>query len=253
MSSLFSLGTLSEEDRRALARYEDMLWQCRDGRPRFSSFLDMRQQLAEAAAQRAEWEQWLFWGGYEQAERRMLCLFDGEPVPTERFPLSGLLVSSREPFGHRDLLGALTHMGIRRECVGDILPTQNGAVVYVQSTVEQSIVQELRRVGRASVSVGLAGPQIEPASEQPTEITGTVPSLRVDAVLSLALRLSREKAQGLIRAGLVQRNHTPCGSVSAALAQGDVLSVRGYGRCVVAQVGGASRKGRLFVTVRVMG
>ena len=183
----------------------------------------------------------------------MLCLYDGEPVPPAQFPLSGLTVSSRDAFGHRDLLGALIHLGVGRECVGDILPTQDGAIVFVQSTVERTVREELRRVGRAAVSVGSAGPETDCQAEQPAEITGTVSSPRVDAVLSLAMRLSREKAQALVRAGLVQRNHAPCPSVSALLQQGDVLSVRGFGRCVVARLGGASRKGRLFVTVRVLG
>ncbi|MBP3435185.1 MAG: hypothetical protein J6K62_02510 [Clostridia bacterium] len=79
------------------------------------------------------------------------------------------------------------------------------------------------------------------------ELQDTVPSPRLDAVLHVALRTSREEAARRIGAGMVSVNHMPELSVSATVNEGDILSVRGAGRFRVAQIGPLTRKGRLIV------
>ena len=247
--SLFDLGALTDEDRRIMARAEDLIRQCRGRGARFSGFLDTRQQtLAAAAAERAG-VFYAFDGGYDGAERRMLGV--SEDFTPERFPFVSLTVTGSEPFGHRDLLGALMHLGIARETLGDLVVDGTSAVLFAQPAAARVIREELLRVGRASVSVEEGG---EPSgSGDGVEMTGTVASVRLDAVLSLALRISRERAQELIRGGCVERNHSPCSSVSQSLCEGDLLSVRGSGRIRLQSLGGESRKGRTYVHLTVYG
>ena len=246
---LFDLGALTDEDRRVLARAEDLIRQCRGRGARFSGFLDTRQQtLAAAAAERAG-VLYAFDGGYDGAERKMLGV--SEDFTPERFPFCALTVTGYEPFGHRDLLGALMHLGIARETLGDLVVNGKSAVVFAQPAAARVIREELLRVGRTSVFVEEGG---EPsAASDGVDMTGTVASVRLDAVLSLALRVSREKAQELIRSGCVERNHAPCPSPSQPLAEGDLLSVRGSGRIRLRSLGGESRKGRQYVHLTVYG
>lgn len=253
--SLFDLGNLGEDDRLLLARAEDWVRGCRNGRPRYSQFLDTRQQqLAEAAAERGG-VRWRLWGGYEGAERRVIGLVANdawdadEALADGAFPIAVLTVTSREAFGHRDLLGSLMSLRIDRGCIGDIALGENGAVVQATETAAAIIIDELTRVGGASVKVARGGTP-EP-SEHPEVVTGTVASLRLDSALALGLRLSRENAQALVKAGRVQRNHAETLSASEPVREGDVLSVAGHGRVVVSEIGGASRKGRLFLTLTV--
>lgn len=232
-----------------MARTEDLIRQRRGGSARFSAFLDPRQQtLAAAVAERAG-VYYAFNGGYDGAERKMLGV--SEDFVPERFPICVLTVEGYEPFGHRDLLGALMHLGIARETLGDLLVSGKSAAVFAQPNAARVIRNELLRVGRTSVSVSEGGEAV--ASDDGEEVTGTVASMRLDAVLSLALRVSREKAQELVRSGCVERNHAPCSSVSQSLAEGDVLSVRGSGRIRLESVGGESRKGRQYVHLIVYG
>ena len=76
-------------------------------------------------------------------------------------------------------------------------------------------------------------------------------SLRFDAVLGETFRLSRTQAVKLIAAGAASLNYLPCLKNDASLSEGDVISLKGYGKATVAEIGGKSRKDRLFLTAEV--
>ena len=105
-------------------------------------------------------------------------------------------------------------------------------------------------MGRTGVKVNQGITNGLPEEEHTADITGTVSSLRLDCVLALATRLSREKSAALIRSGLVQLEFSSCEEISKPVAQGDRLSVRGYGRFVVTSVDGFSKKGRIRITIQ---
>ena len=63
------------------------------------------------------------------------------------------------------------------------------------------------------------------------------------------LLLARGQAADLIASGRVQLNHRECVKPDHAVAQGDVLSCRGLGKCVLTEVGGPSKKGRILIVL----
>ena len=81
-----------------------------------------------------------------------------------------------------------------------------------------------------------------------TTFHDTVSSLRLDAVLAGAYRLSRSEASELIRAGLVKLNHIPCERVDAPVEEGSMLSVRAKGRVLLKKIDGMTRKQRIGLT-----
>ena len=83
--------------------------------------------------------------------------------------------------------------------------------------------------------------------------TDTVASLRLDAVLSAAFGLSRTKAAELIAAGRVDLGDSPCLKPAKDLVEGAVFSVRGFGRAKLLEIGGKSRKGRVFIKIGLYG
>ena len=68
--------------------------------------------------------------------------------------------------------------------------------------------------------------------------------------VAAALGASREKASGLVAAGLVALNHEETLSPSREVKDGDRLSVRGKGRFLLDQVGPPTKKGRLKLSGR---
>lgn len=113
----------NDDERRLMRRVEEL---CRvavsRGIPRYTGFLsDREQSLAQAACNKAGCSCIRFWGGFDAAERRVLCI--EPPDAWQEEPLAYLQCTA---YGdklptHRDYLGAILGLGLERSCVGDLL------------------------------------------------------------------------------------------------------------------------------------
>ncbi|MDE5917405.1 MAG: RNA-binding protein, partial [Oscillospiraceae bacterium] len=81
------------------------------------------------------------------------------------------------------------------------------------------------------------------------EITGPVSSLRVDSGLSSALTPSRSKTVQIISSGSAEVNFLPVSDKTYTVKQGDVFSVRGFGKYRLEEISGVTKKGRIHITV----
>ena len=79
----------------------------------------------------------------------------------------------------------------------------------------------------------------------------TVASLRMDAVISACYGVSRELASQLIENEKVKLNYKPIINVSKQIHEGDLVSVRGYGRFPISKIVGETRKGRIRIELKV--
>ena len=111
-------------------------------------------------------------------------------------------------------------------------------------------MNELCKVGKVGVSIYDDIPFELDVIQEYEDISGTVSSLRLDSILSLSIHQSREKSARLIQALGVQLNYVQVNSVSKELKCGDVFSVKGYGKFILSDVTGFSKKGRIHITVR---
>lgn len=155
---------MEKEDRMLLANIEDKIRQSEDRYMiTFSSFLDLRQRsLAETVLKTRKDLNYGFYGGYENAER-VICAFFPEgflvgesaaqhfsSIPGEN-PLSvirALRKKGSPELSHRDYLGALMGLGIRREAVGDILVREDGADLIVLKEMAGFVLMNYGRAGR---------------------------------------------------------------------------------------------------------
>ena len=80
-------------------------------------------------------------------------------------------------------------------------------------------------------------------------VRDTVATLRLDAVAASAFSLSRGKAADLISSGKVQLNYRECVKPDRPVAEGDVISCRGLGKCAVKEAGKLSKKGRIMIVL----
>ena len=113
-------------------------------------------------------------------------------------------------------------------------------------------MQELDRVLDQAGRVRLKTSAMELVDLKPPEvkvkpIRDTVSSLRLDAVAAAGFSLSRGKAADLIASGRFQLNHRECLKPDRPVGSGDVMSCRGLGKCVLKEVGGPSKKGRIMI------
>ena len=195
----------------------------------------------------------LFAGGYEKAERVRAVFLNADWGESDRANLIAALkleYRSKDYLGHRDVLGALMALGIERDTVGDIVIDENSATLVCLPEMSGFICENLTKVGRTGIKVSKIGLEELPNIQKELIIkTDTVASLRLDAVLTAAFGLSRTKAAEIISGGHVNIDHLPCMQPAKVLNEGTLLSVRGFGRAILMEVGGVSRKGRLFVRV----
>ena len=145
--------------------------------------------------------------------------------------------------GHRDYLGAILGLGIKRDCLGDIRVAGSTAYLFCLASIAPYLCANLESVGRCGVKIRqIALSDVPPLQRSCREVRFTVKSLRLDSVLAGAFALSRANAAAAVAQGLVSVNYLPCEKPDRAVAPGDVLSLRGKGKVTVGEPGGKTRK-----------
>lgn len=221
------------------------------GQPQFTRFLDPASERTAQSAAHEAGVKVRFFGGYEDAERRMAGFYDSEAPEDWLFPLETLALKWNAKFTsaqHRDLLGAVMGLGLERDATGDIcLSTLPGcAYLFCTSDVASYISASLESAGRAHLTIAPTD-SISIAPPEGTSFRDTVQNLRLDAVLAAGYKLSRSEAQKLIAAGLVKLNHIPEERSDVRVNEGDLISARGHGRLKIESVQGETRKGRIGI------
>lgn len=261
------MQTTDKEDRMLIAGIDDKCSQCaQQYRSTYTNFLDMRQRslavkhLSSSGdpygeIQLAEGVRCIFTGGYEDAERTIaLFLPDYADVDEELAEILSVIRVKSPAAGrkltHRDYLGSLLSLGIKREMTGDILVRDDGADIIVLSEIRDFLMMNYDKAGRMSLSLEAAPVSELIVPERKVEtVKDTVASLRLDNVASAAFRLSRAKAAEAVRQGLVFLNGVQCEKIDQQVEEGDKLVLRGKGRAFLKSVGGRTRKDRVYIEI----
>ena len=249
--------TADGEERILLGRVWDMARRCRERDvPDHTGFLTPQEQaLCRKLLDMLEYgDGAVFWGGYDGAQRCQLHLLPSWAEAPEEDAVTALRARwyDTEHPTHRDLLGSLMGMGVARPTVGDILVDagNRSADMLAAPATAEYLLANWDRAGRTPVQPEtVALHDLHLPQQQFREIRDTVSSLRLDSVVAAAFSLSRGRAAEAIAAGKVQRNWQDAPKGDSAVAAGDVLTVRGLGKCTVTAVGQPTKKGRIPITV----
>ncbi|MDR2655410.1 MAG: RNA-binding protein [Oscillospiraceae bacterium] len=244
---------LPPEDKPLLSRADDLIRLAgKYGDPRFAGFLDERQQAVLKNYFRSlRFENFCFYGGYPEAGRVFAAVWaDSPPVP-ESFPVQAVTFFYRkeENLSHRDFLGAMLGFQLKKESVGDILVSPGRTVAFLTRRAAELVKNEFSKVGRAAVSVEMGCAGELPAARPMLAGEYVVSSRRLDCIVAAVAAKSRGAAAQFIRSSMVSVGFLPCGEISKEVADGDILSLRGYGRYLFRGVISQTKKGRLRVGV----
>lgn len=240
-----------------LAKILDKVALCaRSFQPQASDFLDpYRQQLAKALAAQVPEVEYLLSGGYPQAERQRLLVFpDFLAVDDLDDRIECLAVEGNFRFqkvDHRDYLGSILGLGLKREKIGDIIVLEDGAQILADREVADYLVMNLTKIHRVPVKVRIIPRQEELALPEgkTREIKATVASLRLDAVAAVGFGTSRTQMAREIAAEKLKLNWQPVTDPAHPVREGDTLSLRGRGRVEVSLTCGNTRKGRISLVL----
>lgn len=242
----------TDEERETLARVYDLLQEVvRTRKSRVTDFYDpYHAGRILAALEKVPGINVRLDGGYPEAERVRILIFPAGAEPREEeWHLGFLSVEGQwQGLTHRDFLGALMGLGLRREKIGDILLLDGRVQVVLSQELVPVVCAQLTRVGHFPVRVSsISREELSPSPREVKEVRATVSSLRLDAVAAAGFGVSRSRMAKEITAGRVNVNWRVCLDLSRQVKEGDVISARGRGRVKVFQVGGTTRSGRIAV------
>jgi RNA-binding protein YlmH len=224
------------------------LWQ-------YSAFLSPAEQQDLLAAPEAAGFSFQLTGGYEHAERKILAAGNeaemGPPDPPVRLiAVKPKAEKYAEDLTHRDYLGAILGLGIERDLIGDILVRDRRAWFFCLASAADLLVSSLSQVRRTAVTAEAVEADVPELRPRYAEMKLNVASERLDAVTAAFANLSRGQADRLFAAEKVFVNGRTVTDRSFRLKEGDVLSVRGFGKAVYDGIDHETRKNRYQVRLR---
>lgn len=196
-------------------------------------------------------------GGYEDAEYAVMALYpdwmEREMVESPLMLVDVEKLQTKREIGHRDVLGSVLGLGIKREKIGDLIVWEDAIQIITTKEMASFLEVHLTKIGSTKVKASmcrLSDIKLKPPVYE--QVNGTVKSLRLDAVIAIGFRLSRGKAADMIKGDKVKVNYRYVSSPAFVPKPGDLVSVRGKGRLIYDGEEGVSKKDRLYVRMRLV-
>ena len=251
-----------QEDKILLAQILDKIeFSMQREKLEYTDFLDMYQiSLVKSFMKKIDFENYVLYGGFENAERNVLVIYPDkynanmiEKNYSKIIKVIRIILNDEEKgkYSHRNYLGGIVKVGMKREKVGDILVSEDGADILVKDEAADTLKQELGTLTRFENSkIEIVDLQdLRQQEIKVEELSIIVPSLRLDNFVSDFAKTSRSKASQIIDSERVFINGQNETKASKQVKLGDIITIRGKGRFVVKEFAGTTRSGRTVVKV----
>jgi RNA-binding protein YlmH len=190
-------------------------------------------------------------GIFDDSERRMMCFSIEEP---DSYPIQLIRIENKSKFenlGHRDYLGAIMALGIKREKYGDLILDGDGCYAAVSEEISDYIIYNLSSIGRCPCKVEIIENYIAQGLGAKFEnliIHST--SMRLDCLIGSLCNLSRAKAVEIIQGGKVLIDYVEINEKDKMVQPGAVITIRGYGKFKLVEQLGSTQRGRLKLSIK---
>lgn len=192
------------------------------------------------------------WGGFSEAERVVAgfgeCQYEDFPISC--IEIKPLNKKFADELSHRDFLGSLMGLGIKRETLGDIIIKDNCGYLFCLENMAEYIVSNLREIKHTTVVAEILDEVPETVIPVPEIEDHIVSSLRLDVLVSSVFNLSRSKAGELF----TKEKVFVCGAIKNAsytVKEGDSITVRGFGKFIYSQTLRKTKKDRLVIELKI--
>lgn len=185
-------------------------------------------------------------GGYANAQRRMACISPFEIEPDFDFDCLVSAYDARfKALQHSDVLGALMHLGIDRDFLGDFVLLEDHIYIFCKQSLSEFIQKECTQIGRCPVAFSICDGR-DLHFDNYEEINVNCASLRLDAIVAALAHCSRSEAMKMIHQGLIKVNDVVL-EQNSQLCNNDFVSIRRVGRFQFKEVCHQTRKQRLVL------
>lgn len=238
-------------DKLLISKIDDMLISVKNGREiAFSNFLSEDEVVFVTSYLKNKSDSYTFFGGYEDAQRKVLCIFDKDLYYEPYFPITPIAFLLKKDFEltHRDVLGSLMSTGVKREFVGDIIFTDTHCVFFTIDKMSEYFLNNFTMVKRLNVEPFIYQGVVE-YKHSYIECYFTLSSMRVDCLVSSLANVSRTVAEQLILSGFVNVNGVECSKKDKCIELYDIISIRKKGKFKISELNGFSKKGKIKLKV----
>lgn len=251
-----------KDDKILLAQVLDKIEMCENrNKIEHTDFLDLAQiELVQKFINKIKIENYMSYGGFEQAERKMFVIypekFNSEVVEKNLSSIVQIVrvelpEDLKGKYTHRDYLGAVIKLGVKREKVGDIIVDNDGADIIVDKDISKFLLENLGGLTRFSKSKimieNIENLRTVQIRKEEREII--VSSLRLDNVISELARCSRNKALDIINMERVFVNFQCETKKTKQIKPGDMITIRGKGRFFIKELVGQTKSGRTIIKI----
>ena len=189
-------------------------------------------------------------GGFEDSERRMISFNNIYDIP---YPYKVIRITNKSKFtneGHRNFLGSLLALGIKRNKLGDLLVTNNCCYVPVCEEIAEFILSNLKTIGKSPCKVEILSEDFVVPKVEFTEMVILVQGLRIDSIVAKLAKVARGKAQNMIEEGKVLVDYVSIRDKSFQVQSGERITIRGLGKFILGEIVGNSKSGKAKVIIK---
>lgn len=250
-----------EEDRLLIAKILDKIENCkRTNKVIATDFLDLaQQQKVEKLLQKVKITNYYFFGG-EEAERAVVFFYPEklekawiEEEAKKQLCIIEVLLP-KELWGtyeHRNYLGAIIKLGMKREKVGDILVFDDAAYIILKEEISNFMKESLHQLTRFKKAIinKKAIEELPQKKVEKEELTINVASMRLDNIVAELIRSSRGKAENIIKEERVLVNFETVTKDAKLIKPKDYITIRGKGRFQIIEIITKTKSGRTLVKI----
>ena len=249
-----------KDDKILLAQVSDKIEMCKN-KIEYTNFLDLAQiELVQNYIDKLKIENYISYGGYEQSERKLFVIYPekfNSTVVEKNLVSIVKIVRIQLPdelkgkYAHRDYLGAVIKLGVKREKVGDIIVDNDGADIIVEKDISKFLLENLSgltRFSKSKITIEKID-NLRTVEVRREERDIIVSSLRLDNVISELARCSRNKALDIINMERVFVNFQCETKKTKQIKTGDMVTIRGKGRFYIKELVGQTKSGRVIVKI----
>ena len=140
-------------------------------------------------------------------------------------------IISYYPLTHREILGSLFGLNITDEVFGDIIIRDNKYYFYVVDKISSFIRDNFTMIGNKNIKIKEVSLDVMDDYEKKFEtLEFIVSSLRLDTVISRIIGTSRDKIKIKLKNKEIIVNYRIINNNSYNLHEGDIFSIRKYGK-----------------------
>ena len=159
-----------------------------------------------------------------------------------------LEIISFEKLTHREIMGSMYNQNIDTELFGDIIIYNNHYYMLIMESIYNLVLDSFNMIGNKYIKFKEVDINVLDNFKRKFEkIELIVSSLRIDSVLSRLIGISRENIKKKFSDNEVFLNYEVCTKMTKELKDGDIFSIRKYGKYKFSGVIKTSKKNRYII------